>query len=413
MLALVHIYLILFKIMALSIVLFGGGRTSLSHPLSLFVLLYYAYSTWYIYIQLIMGDAESSLLIKCLSIAIVGLGSYCAGVKTGLACVRVNKLVSRPLQSAGFGVERIVFFAIILGSLYSFYVVLLAGFTTKREVVDSGMYHVVWLNYSTWILVAVVLLKRIRAVNVPIYSDAYLWIYSLIAVLMYAIAGERDVLYRLVFGLACIWSDRSQVGRPLIVFITFALIVVATPLSQLFKSFMIAESFKTVELNLAFLFTGEFASASRNLYLILFYEERQSWHLLFSDIVRGLIPFISSRLGLYSSAYWFNQVFRHDVGIAGASGWGFGLLAQGYMVSGYIGAITLMFLIGIIIGILYVLRLRSEYWYVFYILGLATTIYCLRADVAHFVSQVFKVGGGVVFLTYLLSRIKFRADNQA
>lgn len=41
----------------------------------------------------------------------------------------------------------------------------------------------------------------------------------------------------------------------------------------------------------------------------------------------------------------------------------------------------------------------------FHILALSATIYCIRADLANFLSQVFKIAGIAVFSLYLGSKL--------
>ena len=130
-----------------------------------------------------------------------------------------------------------------------------------------------------------------------------------------------------------------------------------------------------------------------------------NWSFLWNDFLRGLIPF-GGELGLQSAGSWFNQVFRVEEGIEGTSGWGFGLVAEGLLIGGGAGIILVMAFVSAMVSLFYKMRVRSEYWYVFYLLSLSTAIYCIRADLANVLSMTFKVGGAAVLMLYGLGRFR-------
>lgn len=115
---------------------------------------------------------------------------------------------------------------------------------------------------------------------------------------------------------------------------------------------------------------------------------------------------LGGKLGLLNSAAWFHQVYRLEEGIAGAAGWGFGLVAEGCLIGGIPGIIFVMSFVSVSLAVLYQCRMRSEYWYVFYLLSLSTAIYCIRADMASVLSQTYKIGGVAVWFMYLLGRFR-------
>ena len=222
-------------------------------------------------------------------------------------------------------------------------------------------------------------------------------------VLEYLLAGQRDYLFRLLICAAFLYFDhRRMAGLPVLLTVLFV-VSLLLPLTQMFKAMVIAESLGPWNSELGALFLSEFSSASKNLYVLIQHGFEPSWSFVWSDIVRGLVPF-GEVYGFQSTGAWFHWIYRPDEGIGGTSGWGFGLVAQGVLVGGLPGIALVMGSVAVILALLYKRRMRSEYWYVFYLLALSTSLYCIRADLANLLSQTFKVGGLCVLGLYAIRR---------
>src|SRR5690606_6802549 len=121
------------------------------------------------------------------------------------------------------------------------------------------------------------------------------------------------------------------------------------------------------------------------------------------DIQRALTPLVNT--GSISTTEWFNSIYRPSVSLEGTSGWGLGIIAQGYILADAWGVVILSAALALILSFFYRARNRSVYYLVFYILLLTVAIYTIRADVANFIAQGLKIGGLSVLLLYLVERV--------
>ena len=165
---------------------------------------------------------------------------------------------------------------------------------------------------------------------------------------------------------------------------------------------------------LVLLLSNEFISASRNFYSLLLYGVEHNIYFLFNDIIRAFTPSILlPSLDIQSTGSWFNKIYRVENDFYGTSGWGFSIIGTGYLVGGWWGIILITSIYSFVLSILYNMRIKSVYWYVFYLLAFTTAIYVIRGDMANFLSQVFKIGGLSVFSLFIIHRffIRIRKKN--
>jgi len=298
-------------------------------------------------------------------------------------------------------IQRILYALVLLGILYA----LASGASSKREVLDSEDVVLTLVGFAQLALTASVSLSIVK-MGGNIFHPKSVFFVAFSTVYMMAL-GERDALFRFLIILGFFYFDKRRTAYLPVVAGILASAIVAVPVSQFFKAIFLSGSLQISELTLDLILSSEFASASRNLYTLIAYGVDNSLVYLFSDILRGALPsFLSSFfIDLKSSTSWYNKTYRFDNGFDGTSGWGFGLLAQGYLIGDVWGIILIMALVGTILAFITNRRLRSEYWYVFSLLSIATAIYCIRADMANFISQSFKIAGGSVFLIYCCHRI--------
>lgn len=77
------------------------------------------------------------------------------------------------------------------------------------------------------------------------------------------------------------------------------------------------------------------------------------------------------------------------------------MIGTGYLVGGWWGIILITSIFSFVLSILYNMRIKSIYWYVFYLLAFTTAIYVIRGDMANFLLQVFKIGCLSVLILYI------------
>ncbi len=166
---------------------------------------------------------------------------------------------------------------------------------------------------------------------------------------------------------------------------------------------------------LVLLLSNEFISASRNFYSLLLYGVEHNIYFLFNDIIRAFTPSILlPSLDIQSTGSWFNKIYRVENDFYGTSGWGFSIIGTGYLVGGVLGIILIISIYSFILSILYNMRVKSIYWYAFYLLAFTTAIYVIRGDMANFLSQTIKIGGLSVLSLFIMHRffIRIRKKNE-
>jgi len=390
-----------FSLISLVITVTENTEKNFLKPTVIFPIFFYMYSTWYTYYAMATATGDPELLAQSLSYALVALIAFWAGsilVKKTVFCYFRH---SQPRTCQSPFAERWIFYLCIVLSLSAMLFVYRSGFTSKREIKDAGTIYSVLITLGLLLATTIVFLRFARNAKC-VTTDRFGITLAAICILAFSIGGERDYLIRLLMGAMCIWFDRRRKATTSIMLSIAFATAVAMPIMQIFKAFLLAPGIPKIEYALESFFWSDFTSASRNLYTLIEASPDQSWSFLFSDIARGLLPF-GGHFGLQSSGAWYNAIFRWELGIEGSSGWGFGLAAQGYLIANYTGICLVFLIVGAFLSWLYEKRFKSEYWYAFYLLSLTTSIYCIRADVANFLSQTFKIGGVAILSIYLVN----------
>lgn len=397
--------LALFTAFSLAVIVSSNQEKNFLHPLVAFTLFYYPYSTWHAYYSLIQKINDLNDLMLSVHLAYIGLlAFYAAGVlclpkPTGQPAPPRISLPGNPLA------EKLVMGCCLLLIAYSLHAVAGAGHVSKREIFDSERILVMVMGFSFWVLTAAGLLVVVRWRFAGVRPDRWIFIALLFAVLAYLVVGERDYMFRIIICVAFIFFDHKRKANLLLLLCLLFAVAVALPFAQEYKAAWVAERIGGAAAERGDVFMGEFYGASRNLYVLVSRGHDANWSFLGNDFLRGLIPF-GGKLELQSSTAWFNQVYRLEEGIGGTSGWGLGLVAEGSLIGGIPGIILVMAFVSAMVSLFYKMRVRSEYWYVFYLLSLSTAIYCIRADLANVLSMTYKVGGAAVLMLYLLGRFR-------
>ena len=290
---------------------------------------------------------------------------------------------------------------------------MLSGASSKRELADAGtsMQQVVALM-AVVLAACVILSIRAEAAwrrsrGLQVWRALLQWrVFVPFIVLLLAMlaTGERDYVFRFGFCVLAAYFSATRKAGGLILLTLIAGLVLILPVSQAAKALLLPGASGSLTYGVEAIFGGEFLASSRNTYMLLVHGVISDPSFLSGDVARGLLPFAGAD-GFESSGSWYNRVFRAEHGFAGTSGWGFGLVPLGVLVGGTGGVMLVLGFVSAVLHACYFLRARSEWWMTFHILALSATIYCIRADLANFLSQVFKIAGIAVFSLYLGSKL--------
>lgn len=388
--------LIGFSIQSLVVILSVSKHNSISHPLIFFPLFYYPYSTWFAYNCLLSGRCEEVLIAQSIWLAMTGLLAYTIAVICTLVCLerRRSEATLRGVsvdKSLRLTLGRVASIVAIAG----FTLLLFSGSSSKQQVLSVGGVIFSIATYATWISVAISLIEVASHLDQKNRWSVTLWLTVFAGFMAFLTVGERDHLFR--FLVCCVFLTSSKKHQTNI--LTCALILIIAPLiihyGGAYKAVLLQGS---VHLDVSFVdgyFGNEFCASGRNLYKVLYHGVDTNWKYLFNDVFRGLMPF-GNTLGLSSATGWFHNIYRVDNGFAGSSGWGLGYLSEGFVCGGVRGVIAIFFVVGCVMGALFRFRSRAFQWHVFYVLACTSAIYCMRADMAAFLSMTFKIGGSAI-----------------
>lgn len=309
--------------------------------------------------------------------------------------------------------ERLLFVLMLPFVLYSLVIILTSDATSKREVLDSFSSIKAISDFSILILTVLMFLRASR-IGRFFYKDLLVVFYLVFCVFYVLLTGERDSLFKLLFGFMIIYYDRRGNFNFLRMIAIFGALLFIVPVSQYFKSALLSGTVNFDRFGGDLILYSEFMSSSRNFYSLLVFDAGQNISFLLSDVVRAFVPTaLLGDFGMQSTVAWFDRVFRPEHGFDGTSGWGFTIVGFGYVVGGLVGIILIMTFYAWLLAFLYNRRWRSLYWYAFYILALAAFVYALRADLANLLSQVFKISGLCVLFVFLAHYLLKRPSGNA
>lgn len=306
-----------------------------------------------------------------------------------------------------FPVQNYIFYCVWFFCFMAMGWVLSSGFTTKREVIDSSSGSV--LAYLMIFFVVLGVLSTIR--NVHLFSKEkrfFDWVatFSIFILLLgYGFTGERDFVFRYIFMFLIMYftfKKKFSVIYPLAIILLLGFLL---PASQALKGAVIADHVDFSIVSQRSIFENEFSSAGRNLQYVIDAGISDMNGITYLWDLKRSIPFLE---GGQSTGKWFNEVLRHRYGDAGSSGWGFSLVAEGYINFGAKGVFFQYFFIGFITLLIYVFSGKNELVFIFYVFYMASLIYVQRADLANYIGFCFKVNLIVVlFIAFAVRSGKF------
>lgn len=281
-----------------------------------------------------------------------------------------------------------------------------SGATSKRELLDDNLLASNLGNFATLMFAVMAYISFSRNVKRN-YVDIFT-LFSFFLLFFYMLlTGERDVFFRLCFILLIIKYDFSKKMTATKIVLIFTSIVVLVPFTQAFKAIFLSNQSIALEgLSWDLIFSNEFISAARNLYSLNLYGVEQSFGYLVNDVIRAFVPKILFNNGhIESTVAWFHNIYRPDHGFSGTSGWGFTSVGMGYLVSGYSGVFIITSIISGVLIFFHNKKYCGKLWFAFYLMILMTAIYTIRADMANFLSQSFKVGGFFMLIIHFTSKL--------
>jgi len=403
----------LFALFTLSvIVLFNRG--TLTDPRMLFVGFLFLYSTFYPLRVALTGFSVLEINLEILkqsvnysflgAIVFVNIANIL--IKERSLSFNLNRFNRVKQNNPLFLSESLIFLLFSFVVVFMLFYVLMSGAETKLDVAGP----IVQIGHFSLLIMITIFAIRIVRLNEKFYWDKIIPLFFLFVVIYLLVTGERDAVFRVALICILIFFDQNKKAGPFMILVLLIAAAIIVPLSQAFKAVMLSGDLNIPSLGMGAVLSNEFISASRNLYSVMLFEAEQTVEHFFTDVGRAIIPsMLLPDINLESSNRWFNSTFRGQHGFDGAAGWGFGIIAHGYIIAGVPGVIFIMTIYSSIICYFFNARTKSIYWYIFYILMLVTAIYCIRADLANFLSQSFKVTGTFIFLL-IFSHFIMRKD---
>lgn len=309
-------------------------------------------------------------------------------------------------------IRKLIFISIVLCILLVLYVIVL-GVASKREFIDitraSGVGSAFLAFTLLSVFYAVYLLIKVQRIARGVRSrlgDAVVLGVAVFAILLigYGATGERDYMFRSILLVMLILFSVKYHAKFRYYYLlgSVFILILVLPATQSAKAFLISSSVSGAVFEVENIWKTEFASAGRNLLYLMergvndYHGETFIW-----DVKRALNFIFPDQL---STGMWFNQTLRTFFGDEGTSGWGFSLVAEGYINFGLIGPPILFLFLGLLSSGMYSHAARSQLKFIFYLCSIPVIIYVLRADLANYISLIFKINGFIVLVFYIASK---------
>jgi len=359
------------------------------HPLLWFPPFFLAYSISYPLFVTYYGYSDD-LLLKLIPISAVALLGFLAG--TCFVCKRAS-IGNRSIVPKKRLEERF-HMPLLLWCLGVLAIVFMSGATSKREVlsyVETNSLISLALNAFPFLIIitlSVILWSVPSTGYVSLVKNRTVALTILVLFLAFGVLGERDLIFR--FLLCCfliVQSRKNSIRSVHVVAVVMAAFFIL-PITQAAKSFFLNGDINATGIAMEELLGSEFASASRNLHYILGTQFKELNGVTYIWDVQRFFSFLFP--DAQSTTSWFNNVVRGQYAEGGTSGWGFSLVAEAYVNFGLSGVFFQFLFIGLISIKVYTQCRRGVYRGLFYLLYIPTLIYCLRADMANYLSLNLK-----------------------
>lgn len=302
--------------------------------------------------------------------------------------------------------EKIAIYALIAIAIFSLYYLQGLNVENKRQLNDTASISLYLFLILSLFSVHLIALQTSRGeISWMLVGAIYL-----VLTTAYLISGERDFLFRVALPHIILFYtyNRKNSYKAYKLFLIFAFAAAIMPAFQMMKGVFLYNDSGLSSWSLYEILKGEFTASGKNLHVIMsgavppMYGETLIW-----DLKRVLSFIFPDQM---SPAEWYNVHVRAWFGIEGTSGWGFGLLAEGYMNFGTAGAFAWMFATGLVARAFHHLSTRSSIWFSIYLCQIPIMIYCLRADLANLVNLTIKVNLFVFTIIWLIQTFSARKE---
>lgn len=390
-------------VLFLTIILLSMKRSEpygIMHPLSCFSIFYFLYSVSYPLYFIINNESNREIELV-IPICLSGYLAFALGVltisrkKSTIPKIRLNSAI----------LESFTWCALLVCMLLIVYIIE-SGVSSKREFLDFVRAKNIDVAFSLFSIASVIyvlrLLLRLRVRQSFNFRrdilDRLGCAILIVFMVGFGVTGERDIVFRLLFLVFLVLFSTVYKYKFYYLLLAAAALVLIMPFSQSAKAYLISGSVAYEGYMRGDIYKTDFASAGRILYYVISNDiTGYNGESILWDFKRYLSVFFPNQ---HSTGVWFNDNIRYIFGDHGTSGWGFSLVAEGYMNFGVFGPSILFFAIGLVSGFLYRLSMRHGFYYLFYLLYVPTIIYVIRADLANYLSLAFKVNVVIVLVIY-------------
>jgi oligosaccharide repeat unit polymerase len=405
----IEIILVFFYFYTFSIIYINAEK-NISDPRVLLLGFFTLYSTFYPLQTYIL---EISLLEINMNLLVISLKYQFLSIVVfvNVANFTINKNCYLNFNNMTQGIktnflsEKIIFLVLLPIVVLSVLFIFVSGASSKREIIDNGGFINELAMFALLIMTAIAITRAVR-LRSNFLLDLKLMSFVFLCLFYMLLTGERDVFFRVGFIVLIIYFDKNKNFSFFKAILILGLVVLIVPISQSFKAVLLSGTVNINKEGVDLLLSNEFMAASRNFYSLLLYGVEHSVSFLFNDMIRAFTPSVLlSNTDVQSTGSWFHKVYRVENGFDGISGWGFTIVGTGYLVGGVLGIILIISIYSFILSILYNMRVKSIYWYAFYLLAFTTAIYVIRGDMANFFSQIFKIGGLSILILYMAHQL--------
>ena len=365
------------------------------NPLSWFPLFFFAYSSFYTLNDIVFtlndGDLWFGIFLGHIALVAFSLPVLIYYMIKGMRFCRPEIGVRLPSG---------LFYIVWGGCGTAVFWVFLGGFKSKREVLDSFSGSILsYLMIFFLLLAAVSIVKTIEGFrNGGGFGGWKVGVSFFVLLLGYGVTGERDFVFRYLFMLVVVlflYRWKFSAFYPVLIILALAFFL---PVSQALKGVVIVDQVDFSLVSQRSVFENEFSSAGRNLQYVIDSRLARMNGLTYIWDIRRAMPFLE---GGQSAGKWFNEVLRVRYGDGGTSGWGFSLVAEGYMNFGVIGVAIQYYFLGVVTLVVFLLSSRGGLYLLFYVFYLASFIYVQRADFANYLGFCFKLNIFIILCVWV------------
>jgi oligosaccharide repeat unit polymerase len=398
----------------------------ISHPLVIYSMFFAIYSVFFpiyfyltqsalVYPQGLLASFDDYVLSKTIFCNSIGYASFLFGVILSQKRYhsRVNYAINVFQNNILYKVPYFIILVLFCISLIPVYHILQYDFVSKNDIARSGQtflrFYMIYHPLIVFLSIHILYLFEKNRWQSGLIVFAAFFLYFFI---VFGITGERDVVVYFALILLIYISEIKRKVSPVTVLYLLFIGIFLFPVMHILKSFIIApqvDSFRVLfSSGLENFFKGEFLSAGRNLYTIIYFTtDLYDGERISQDLLRFFRSnFLGINLHVLSTSEWYNRIYLENTG----SGFGFSIVASGYLDFGYAGIILIMLPLGYILSFFYKQRLRNNLFYVLYLYVLLTMVYCIRQDIAVIINNSIKFGIIPVLILVIYSKI-FRRKN--